>query len=110
LLQAEYIRGWDGATGDNDPARLEGHGFYAAAGYTFFEKLQPLVRIGYVDPHIGTEVATPTIANDRVWAYELGANYFVQGYDLELQLSAGVFDYEHVESVHHGIFEVQVNF
>jgi hypothetical protein len=41
---------------------------------------------------------------------EAGVNYFVQGYDLELQLSGGVFDYEHLPSVYQGIFEVQVNF
>lgn len=110
LVQGEYIHGWDGATGDDDPDRTEGHGFYAAAGYTFAKKLQPLVRVGYLNPHIGTEVATPTATNDRVWSYEAGANYFIEGYDLELQLSAGVFDYEHVNSVYHGIFEVQVNF
>jgi hypothetical protein len=110
LLQAEYIRGWDGATGSQDPARRKGHGLYAAAGYTIAERLQPIVRVGYLNPHIGTEVATPTAANDRVWSYEAGANYFVQGYDLELQLSGGVFDYEHLPSIHQGIFEVQVNF
>ncbi len=110
LLQAEYIHGWDGATGDSDPERLEGHGFYAAAGYTFAGKVQPVARVGYLDPHVGREVATPTLASDRVWAYELGANYFVQGHDLELQLAGGVFDYEHLRSVQHGIFEVQVNF
>lgn len=110
LVQAEYIHGWDGATGDSDPERVEGHGFYAALGYTIAEKLQPLVRVGYVDPHLGAEVATHTPANDRVWSYEAGANYFVQGHELELQLALGVFDYEHLASVHQGIFEVQVNF
>ena len=110
LVQAEYIHGWDGATGSKDPARRKGNGFYGAAGYTIAEKLQPIVRVGYLNPHIGTEVATPTAANDRVWSYEAGANYFVQGYDLELQLSAGVLDYQHLPSVYQGIFEVQVNF
>lgn len=110
LLQAEYIHGWDGETGDGDPARLEGHGFYAAAGYTIADKVQPLIRIGYLNPHIGTEVATPTLANDRVWSFEAGANYFIESYDLELQLSGGVFDYEHLNNVAQGIFEVQVNF
>jgi hypothetical protein len=110
LLQAEYIHAWDGATGRGDPDRLEGHGFYAAAGYTFADKLQPIVRVGHVNPHIGKDVATPTVGNDRVWSYEAGANYFVQGYDLELQLAGGVFDYEHLASVYQGIFEVQVNF
>ena len=110
LVQAEYIHGWDGATGAKDPARREGEGFYAAAGYTIANKLQPIVRVGHLNPHVGASVATPTVANDRVWSYEAGANYFVQGYDLELQLSGGVFDYQHLPSVYHGIFELQVNF
>jgi hypothetical protein len=110
LVQAEYIHGWDGATGDSDPPRTKGNGFYATAGYTFDKKLQPVVRLGYLNPHIGTEVATPTTANDRVWSYEAGANYFIEGNDLELQLSGGVFDYEHIASTYQGIFEVQVNF
>ena len=110
LVQAEYIQGWDGATGPKDPPRAKGNGFYATAGYTFDKKLQPVVRLGYLNPHIGTEVATPTVANDRVWSYEAGANYFIEGSDLELQLSGGVFDYEHIASTYQGIFEVQVNF
>ena len=110
LVQAEYIRGWDGATGSKDPARRVGDGFYAAAGYTIANKLQPIVRVGHLNPHVGAKVASPTAANDRVWSYEAGANYFVQGYDLELQLSGGVFDYQHLPSVYQGIFELQVNF
>jgi len=110
LLQAEYIHGWDGATGSKYPARREGDGFYAAAGYTIADKLQPIVRVGHLNPHVGSDVAAPTAANDRVWSYEAGANYFVQGYDLELQLSGGVFDYENLPSVYQGIFELQVNF
>lgn len=110
LLQAEYIRGWDGATGKNDPARAKAHGFYAAAGYKVTPQLQPVVRVGYLNPHIGTEVAKPTLANDRMWSYEAGVNYFIEGSDLELQLAGGVFDYQHLASVYQGIFEVQVNF
>jgi hypothetical protein len=110
LLQAEYIHGWDGATGNDDPARAEAHGFYAAAGYKVTPRLQPLLRVGYLDPRVGAEPAQPTLANDRVWTYEAGVNYFVEGSDLELQLSGGVFDYRHVASVYQGIFEVQVNF
>lgn len=110
LLQAEYIHGWDGAAGASAAARAEGHGFYAAAGYKIATKLQPVVRVGYLDPHIGSEPSSITTSNDRVWSYEAGANYFVEGSDLELQLSGGVFDYEHLPSVKQGIFEVQVNF
>jgi hypothetical protein len=110
LLQAEYIHGWDGATGKSDPARAEAHGFYAAAGYKVTPKLQPLLRVGYLNPHLGTELAKPTLTSDRVWSYEAGANYFIEGSDLELQVSGGVFDYEHLASVYQGIFEVQVNF
>jgi hypothetical protein len=108
LVQGEFIHGWDGATGG---ARSEARGFYGALGYTFAKKLQPLVRVGHLNPRVsGAAPSAITTSNDRVWSYEAGVNYFIQGYDLELQLSAGVFDYQTVANIYHGIFEVQVAF
>jgi hypothetical protein len=81
LLQAEYIHGWDGATGQATPRR-EGAGVYAVLGYTI-DKFQPLFRIGHYDPDVtkdlpgkaGEHTNLPT--SDEVTTYELGLNYYL---------------------------------
>jgi hypothetical protein len=93
VLQGEYIRGWDmGTTG----TRVEGHGFYAVAGYTFFEKLQPMFRIGAIDPNVDDDEygALELDPNDEYTTYELGANYYFKQHDCKLQLAGGFFDPE----------------
>jgi Phosphate-selective porin O and P len=86
LLQAEYIRGWDrGAT-----ARVEGQGFYVLGGYSFGD-LQPLVRIGSLDPNVDNDDPG---ALDEYTTYEFGANYYLKGHDAKLQLAGGFFDPE----------------
>jgi hypothetical protein len=89
LLQAEYLHGWDGS---NQVERVQGHGFYAALGYTFFGRLQPLVRVGFLDTDVERDVAAG--GSDEVWHYEVGANYFIDGHRAKLQLSGSWFDYE----------------
>lgn len=81
LLMVEYIHGWDGPKG----TRLEGHGAYGAAGYTFFDRLQPLVRIGHLDTNVDT-------ANTETNHYEFGFNYYLRKHLAKLQASFGVFD------------------
>jgi hypothetical protein len=81
LVMVEYIRGWDGPKG----SRLEGHGAYVAGGYTFFDRLQPLVRLGHLDTDVDT-------ANTETNAYELGFNYYLRKQLVKLQASFGVFD------------------
>lgn len=100
LLQAEYIHGWDGTTA---VARTEGAGFYATIGYTFFDKLQPLIRIGTYDPNVRTNLkpaanqhfplnnAIPTTLQDEVTSYELGLNYYLRGNDAKLSASWSKF-------------------
>lgn len=90
LLQAEYLHGWGGS---NAGARTEGHGFYAAAAYTLWDRLQPMARIGYLDPDLDADPAGPD-SNDEVFAYELGVNYFVARDFAKLQLSGSIFDYD----------------
>lgn len=93
LLQAEYIRGWD----KNATKRIEGQGFYVLAGYTLFDKLQPIVRVGSLDPEIGEDAdspSNPTDANDETTAYEFGANYYFKQHDAKLQLAGSFFDPE----------------
>jgi hypothetical protein len=88
LLQAEYLHGWDGPKG----TRVEGHGFYVAAGYTFFDKLQPAVRVGALDPDIDQDL--PAGKADEVFHYEATLNYFIQGKQAKVALAYGFFDYD----------------
>lgn len=81
LVQAEYIHGWDGPKG----ARLEGQGVYVAGGYTFFERLQPIVRVGMLDSDVDSD---DTETNH----YEFGFNYYLRGHNLKLQTSFSLFD------------------
>lgn len=96
LLQAEYIRGWDMTGTAAAHQRIAGQGFYVLAGYTFFDKLQPVARIGSLDPDIGQDEhgAIAVDANDEMTSYELGANYYFKSHDAKLQLAAGFFDPE----------------
>lgn len=96
LLQAEYIHAWDMAGTAAKHKRIEGHGFYVVAGYTFFEKLQPLVRIGSLDPEIGEDEhgAKAVDSNDETNSYELGVNYYFKSHDAKMQLAGGYFDPE----------------
>ena len=95
LLQAEYIHGWDGPTA---VARKESAGVYAAVGYTFMDKVQPLFRIGHFDsdvradlPGLGSERGSSAPFKDEMTSYELGLNYFIRGNDAKLQASWSKF-------------------
>ena len=96
LLQAEYIRGWDMTGSTAAHKRIQGQGFYVLAGYTLFDKLQPVVRIGSLDPEIGHDEhgAAAVDANDETTSYEVGVNYYFKSHDAKLQLAGGLFDPE----------------
>jgi hypothetical protein len=104
LLQAEYLHGWDGST---DDTRREGHGFYVAGGYTFFDALQPIVRFGFLDTDLDSEQAELT-------HYEFGVNYYFQKHEAKLQAVYGIFDGDAVPgeepSVHEFIVAAQLSF
>lgn len=99
LLQGEYIRAWDMVGSAASHRRIKGHGFYVLAGYTLFDNLQPVVRIGSVDPEIGADENGSTdvkavAPTDEMVAYELGVNYYLKQHDAKLQLSGSFFDPE----------------
>jgi hypothetical protein len=106
LLQAEYIRAWDGPS---DGTRVKGHGMYGALGYTFFDRLQPVVRIGYVDPDLDGD-APEGNSSDEVVHYELGLNYYIQKQEAKLQLSYSLYDFEDTNTRGEAIFAAQVSF
>lgn len=81
ILQAEYIHAWTGPKG----ARVEGHSVYGVLGYRFFERLQPLVRIGMLDRDLDAD-------DDQIVHYEFGANYYLRQHELKFQTSLGFFN------------------
>ena len=95
LFQAEYIAARDvGANGTVAWA----HGFYAAAGYTFEDIIQPVVRFGWYDPdmdrHTDTDPATAAGHADEFWQLDGGLNWYIQGWEALLQLSYSRFQYD----------------
>lgn len=94
LVQAEAIKGWNRP--DNDKDMISSQGYYVVAGYTFFEKLQPLIRVGAIDPYVGNDEhgATTLDPNDEILEYEACINYYLKQHDAKLQLSASFFDPE----------------
>jgi hypothetical protein len=107
LLQAEAIRGWDVTGTAAAHTKVEGQGFYVAAGYTFFDALQPVLRIGSIDPEVGKDEgplkavagnAKTLAAGDEITAYEVAVNYYLKKHDAKVQLSGSFFDPEQRES------------
>ena len=82
LVQGEYIYGND-ITTDYGPS-VNSQGFYALIGYTFFGALQPVVRIGRVDPNTGKDA-------DQMWEYNAGLNYYIRKQESKLQLNYSRF-------------------
>lgn len=80
LAQGEFIQAWDGVKAP-DGKRTEGRGAYGALAYTFAKTIQPVVRVGFVDPDVRK-------FGDLTGYYEGGLNYYIRGQ--EARLSAHV--------------------
>ncbi len=78
----EYIHGWD--TRGGGPAS-EGHGTYVQAAYTLFGHLQPMLRVGDVEPVIDTP-------GDHYWHYEAGVAWLFQKNEAKVTLAGAIFD------------------
>jgi hypothetical protein len=100
VFQAEYIRQW---LGSNEARRSQGHGVYGAVGYTFLEQYQPVVRVGVLDESVH-------LADDELWHYEAGFNYYLQGHEAKLQAAYGLFDPAEGTTRHEIILAAQVSF
>lgn len=111
LVQAEYIRGRDIAKDLAVP--VTGHGFYAALGYTIEDKslhgsLQPVLRVGYVDPDTSKNL-DPTMGNaDELWHYDVGLNYYLQAHEMKIQASYQRQQFETKTAVNEMIVAAQV--
>jgi hypothetical protein len=89
LVLSEFIRGRDRTAG----GVVDSYGFYVAGGYAFFDgKLQPIARVGHLDPHMGVH-PDPAVALDQVedTTLEAGLNYYLLGNEAKLQLALGWF-------------------
>jgi len=77
----EYIHGWDTVGGGK---ASEGHGAYLEAGYTILGHLQPMVRIGNLEPvmHKG---------GDYFWHYDGGVNWVFQKYEAKVGLAVAYY-------------------
>jgi hypothetical protein len=114
LVQAEYIHGWDGPTA---VARNESAGVYAALGYTFMDKVQPLFRIGRYDPNVRGnakytigERGLSTTPDDELTSYEFDVNYFLRGNEAKLQASWSWFDFDQAKDLAQLIVAAQASF
>ena len=67
----EYIHGWDTT---NQAKAIEGHGIYVEGAYTFFDHLQPMLRVGDLEPDMDK-------AGDHFWHYEAGVAWLFQKKD-----------------------------
>ncbi len=82
---AEYIHGWDTKGGGK---AVEGHGTYVAAAYTLFGQLQPMLRVGDVEPDMDKK-------GDHFWHYEAGVAWLLQKHEAKLTLAGAVLDPTH---------------
>jgi hypothetical protein len=109
FVLGEYIHGWDGAkipqTTDAEPSRAEGHGVYGALGYTFIKRIQPIVRVGMLDPNLDKP-------DDRTAHYEFGMNYYLRQQEARISLAASAFDpqADGAKTRWEGILAVQASF
>ena len=114
LAQAEYIRARDVAKDGADAVTAQG--FYAVFGYMIKNKdlggdLQPVVRVGYVDPDTKMNVDPAMGGNDERWHYDVGVNYYLKAHEMKLQASYQRVQFESkTPNVNEFIVAAQVNY
>jgi hypothetical protein len=91
IVQGEYIHGWTGPK----TRRLEGHGAYGAIGYTILDTVQPVFRSGVLDTNMGNIPPQTQAESGSQYFFEGALNYFLQGSDAKLSLSAAYFNQQH---------------
>lgn len=100
ILQAEYIRAWDG---DGDETLTKAHGGYVAAGYTFIDRIQPVLRAGLVDPDLD-------IDDNAFQHFEAGLNYLLRAHEMKLSLVGTYLEPETGPSTFEALFAAQVSY
>jgi hypothetical protein len=109
FFQAEYIHAWDGPPDPamGAPTRIEGHGAHGILGYTIMDRIQPVVRIGILDPNVDAGTAA---ANSPLRFFEAGLNYMLRGYDARLSLAGAFYSQKRGEDQGEITFQSQVAF
>lgn len=114
LAQAEFLRAAD-VRKDGDDA-VNAQGFYAAFGYTIKHKdlggdLQPVVRVGYVDPDADKNLDPTMQTDDERWHYDVGLNYYLKAHEMKLQASYQRVQFESkTPNINEFILAAQVNY
>jgi hypothetical protein len=105
LLQSEFIRARDrGKT-----AVTTAQGFYGAVAYTLPNKLQPMLRVGYFDPDVKTNVDPATAAgSDEVTQIDVGVNYLARSNEMKIQAVYSRFQFDQKTANNEVILAAQV--
>jgi hypothetical protein len=115
LVQGELLWGATGCTASGKTnctasglERTKAAGRYVIIGYTIADKIQPVIRYGYLNTDKTTTVNDKTsyalytpfnVVTDEVRSYEIGLNYFVQGHNFKLQAAYGYYDFDNIPAL-----------
>ena len=108
LFQAEYINAKDVTNG----AKVKGQGFSALIAYGLFDQtLQPVVRVGYLDPNTDTDLqpASATAA-DELFHVDLGLNYYLQKNEAKVLINYLRYQYQDRKPNNELVLAAQVAF
>ncbi|HEY5959229.1 MAG TPA: porin [Polyangiaceae bacterium] len=118
IARGELLWGWAGQKGDGAPQRVKSRGMMAVLGYTIAKKVQPVVRLSYLDvdqPTDGTAAGQPLngkfgIPSDEIRGYEFGVNYLIDGKFAKIQAAYGYYDLDNAPYRHQFILSGQASF
>jgi hypothetical protein len=106
LFQGEFIHGRNGA-GD---AAIEGNGFYAALAYAFMDgKIQPAVRVGYLDPDASQNLDGSSDVDEQMHI-DVGLTYYVLKQEAKLLLNYYRIEFDDLDPENQLILAAQVSF
>jgi hypothetical protein len=106
LFQSEYIHARDGG----GAGWVEAQGAYVAAGYMVTDKLQPVVRVGFLDPDVHKDLDPVADKADEAWDVNVGVNYYLQKHEAKLQVAFQRVQYDVKAPLNELIVAAQVSF
>jgi len=108
LIQGELLWGKKGLTATG-AERTKAAGRYVILGYTIANRLQPVIRYGYLNTDKTVTLGQNSsyalfspfgVATDEVRSYEVGLNYYLQGTnEWKLQAAYGYFDFDNIPAI-----------
>ncbi|HYV46411.1 MAG TPA: porin [Myxococcaceae bacterium] len=107
LFQSEYIHAYDGG----GAGRVEAQGFYGVFAYLVTDKIQPVIRVGYLDPNVARDLdPVADKGADEGWEFNAGVNYYLQKHEAKLQLAYQRVQYDVKTPLNEVILAAQVWF